>query len=218
MGVLRTKIIISLFSLLALYFSGIVHANTLSVEYKTFYSHLNKLTSDDTDALQFAFGFMNIHTKKLCKINNAIIITEKQQIPLEVTPEQRFTLPTDKILSLAKAFVVLDLVEASNICDISVQLETKPEYLKNDYSREDLALIYQQYVTFFDGIGSFMSFMMPDVDGITIQFREKTLSSTLSNGMKINEGILTIQAEQLATLNELKLPQLPLRVTAKTSK
>lgn len=206
------------FSLIVLGSPNKVSANTLNVEYKTFYSHLNKLSSDETDALQFAFGFMNIHTKKLCGINSAKISTEKQQIPLEVTAEQRFTLPTDKILRLAKALVVLDLNEASNICDISVQLETKPEYLKTNYSGQELAFIYQQYVAFFDDIGSFMSFIMPDVDGITIQFKDKTLTETLSNDIVIQNGILTIQGSKLATLNELTLPQLPLRITAITSK
>lgn len=206
------------FSLIALGSPNKVSANTLNVEYKTFYSHLNKLSSDETDALQFAFGFMNIHTKKLCEINSAKISTEKQQIPLEVTAEQRFTLPTDKILRLAKALVVLELNEASNICDISVQLETKPEYLKTNYSGQELAFIYQQYVAFFDDVGSFMSFMMPDVDGITIQFKDKTLSETLSNDIVIQNGVLTIQGSKLPTLNELTLPQLPLRITAITSK
>lgn len=206
------------FCLLILGLSNTVNADTLSVEYKTFYSHLNKLSSDDTNALQFAFGFINIHTKKLCKINSAKISTEKQEIVVEVTPEQRFTLPTDKILRLAKALVILELEEASNICDISVQLETKPEYLKTNYTKQDLAFIYQQYVTFFDDIGSFMSFMMPEVDGIVIQFTEKTLNRTLPNGINIIDGILTIQENKLATLNEVLLPQEPLRITAKTSK
>lgn len=218
MRALILQIAICSVSLISIFLSSIADADTLQVEYKTFYSHLNKLSSDETNALQFAFGFMNIHTKQLCKIDSAIISTEKQQISVELSPEYRFTLPTDKILRLAKALVVIDLAEASNICDISVQLETKPEYLKASYSEEDLAFIHQQYVTFFDDVGSFMSFMMPDVDGITIQFKDKTLSSTLSNGMQIQNGVLSIEAGQLSNLHNVILPELPLRITAKTSK
>jgi hypothetical protein len=217
MKVIILQFAILSFCLMALGLNNKVSANTLNVDYKTFYSHLNKLSSDDTDALQFAFGFVNIRTMELCAINSAKISTEKQQIPIEVTPEQRFTLPTDKILRLAKALVVLELKEASNICDISVQLETKPEYLKTNYSGQELAFIYQQYVAFFDGIGSFMSFMMPDVDGITIQFNDKSLNSTLPNGIEILDGTLTIKGNKLATLNVLILPELPLRITATTS-
>lgn len=218
MKVIISQLAVLSFCLISIAAANKVSANTLNVEYKTFYSHLNKLSSEDTDALQFAFGFMNIHTKKLCAINSAKISTDKQQIPLEVTAEQRFTLPTDKILRLAKALVVLELKEASNICDISVQLETKPEYLKASYSGQDLDFIYQQYVAFFDDIGSFMSFMMPDVEGITVQFTDKTLNRVLTKDIVIKDGVLTIQGSKLATINELVLPKVPLRITAQTSK
>jgi hypothetical protein len=192
-------------------------AGELQVAYKTFYSHLRKLNDEETSALQFGFGFMNIHTKQLCEINSARISTQKQQIPISVTLENRFTLPSEKALRLADALVILDLTEATNICDISVQLETKPEYLKDVYAKEDLELIYQQYVTFFDDVGSFMSFLMPQVDGLTIQFIDKSLNTKLSNGMAIEKGILLINAEDLVKLDSISLPNRPLRVTAKTS-
>jgi hypothetical protein len=195
-----------------------VKSDTLMVGYKTFYSHLSKLKSEDTNALQFAFGFINIHTKQLCEINSARISTEKQQMPLTVTPEFRFTLPTEKVLKLANATVVLELTEKSNICDISVQLETKPEYLKTSYAAEELELIYQQYSNFFDDVGGFMSFMMPTVNGIIIRFGDKTLSGPLSNGMQISKGILSVNANEISRLHNVDLVKIPLRITAKTSK
>ncbi|MFQ3192716.1 MAG: hypothetical protein ACI936_003869, partial [Paraglaciecola sp.] len=35
-----------------------VIADEVEVRYKTFYSHVKKLDNEDTQALQFAFGFM----------------------------------------------------------------------------------------------------------------------------------------------------------------
>lgn len=195
-----------------------VESATLQVKYKTFYSHLSKLNADDTNALQFAFGFMNIRTKQLCEINSGRISTEKQQIPIVITPENRFTLPSEKVLRMAEALVILELTEEANICDISVQLETKPEFVKESYSGDELDVIYQQYMNFFDGIGSFMSFLMPDVDGLTIQFKDKTLTTALANGMLIKDGILIVDSHDIAQLNNVVLPQLPLRITAKTTK
>ncbi|MFT6269095.1 MAG: hypothetical protein ACJAVV_001915 [Alphaproteobacteria bacterium] len=193
-------------------------ADELQVAYKTFYSHVSKLSADGTNALQFAFGFMNIHTKNLCQINSVRISTQKQQIPIEVSPEYRFTLPSEKALRIADAVVILDLTEPSNTCDISVQLETKTEYVKASYTIEELNLLYQQYVAFFDDIGGFMSFMMPKVDGLTIQFKDKALSSSLTNGMQIENGLLVIDASDLAKLDQISLPSMPLRITAKTTK
>ncbi|MFT4654575.1 MAG: hypothetical protein ACJA0G_000592 [Kangiellaceae bacterium] len=193
-------------------------ADELQVAYKTFYSHVSKLNDDDTNALQFAFGFMNIRTKNLCQINSVRISTEKQQIPIEVSPEYRFTLPSEKALRLADAVVILDLTEPSNICDISVQLETKAQFIKASYTIEELHLLYEQYVTFFDDMGGFMSFMMPKVDGLTIQFEDKALTASLANGMQIENGMLIIHANDLSKLDQVSLPLAPLRITAKTTK
>ncbi|GAB54996.1 hypothetical protein GPUN_0861 [Glaciecola punicea ACAM 611] len=190
----------------------------LQVAYKTFYSHVKKLDSQETNALQFAFGFMNIRTKSLCQINSARISTEKQQIPIEITPEYRFTLPSERALRLADAVVILDLTEPSNICDISVQLETKPEHVKSSYTSQELDLLYDQFATFFDDIGGFMSFMMPEVDGLTIQFKDKNLTAALSNGMQIKDGKLILSSNELPILNNVILPSVPLRITAKTSR
>lgn len=193
-------------------------ADELQVAYKTFYSHVSKLDTDDTNALQFAFGFMNIRSKNLCQINSVRISTDKQQLPIVVSPEYRFTLPSEKVLRLADAVVILDLLEPSNICDISVQLETKAEFIKVSYTKEELALLYEQYVTFFDDIGGFMSFMMPKVDGLTIQFEDKALTALLANGMQIENGMLMINAGELPLLDQVSLPLAPLRITAKTTK
>ena len=208
---------------LVLVFSGAVmpkmaHADELQVAYKTFYSHVRKLDSQETEALQFAFGFINIHTQKLCGITGARISTQKQQIPIQVSKENRFTLPSERALRMADALVILQLVEASNICDISVQLETKADFVKDKYSSQELLMLLTQYETFFDDIGGFLSFMMPKVDGLTIQFLDDTLSAVTNNGMKIENGRLLISAAEIQNVKELVLPQIPLRITASTSK
>lgn len=198
--------------------SSEAHANELQVEYKTFYSHVKKLKGEDTQALQFAFGFMNIHTKQLCQINEARISTDKKQIPLNVTSENRFTIPSENALRQADAIIVLDLAEATNVCDISVQLETKPEFLKQQYPKTELEFLYSQYQAFFNEMGGFMSFMMPQVDGLTLQFADKELNKSLSNGMLIRKGILTVSEQDFRMLDNIMLPEAPFRITAKTSR
>lgn len=191
-------------------------AETLSVEYKSFYSHVKQLYKDELDALQFAFGFIDVRTKSLCKINEARISTDKKQIPLEVSAENRFTIPSEKALRLANAIVIVDLELAANLCDMSVQLETKPEYLKQAYTQQDLLTLNSQYEIFFDNMGGFMSFMMPDVEGIKLVFSDNA-NHTLENGLMINNGVLTLKTQELEQLKTLSLPNKPLRITAVTS-
>lgn len=192
-------------------------AEVLSVEYKSFYSHVKQLDKEELNALQFAFGFLNIHSKSLCKINAARISTDKKQIPLEVSTENRFTVPSEKALRLADALVVIDLDSAANICDMSVQLETKPEYLKSRYTQDELTLLFNQYEAFFDKMGGFMSFMMPHVTGIKLVFPKQVTTHNLQHNLNIQEGALMLNQSQIADLDVLELPTEPLRITAVTS-
>ena len=152
-----------------------VAAETIDVEYSRFYSHVKKLDNEDTQALQFAFGFVRVGEGRLCEVNGAAIVTDKKTMALTVSEEGRFTVPTEKALKLANALVRIDLGERANVCDMSVQLETKPEYLKQYYTKDDLTFLYGQYEAFFNEMGSFLSFMMPSVKGLMIQFDDKNL-------------------------------------------
>nr|WP_278343585.1 DUF2987 domain-containing protein [Alteromonas macleodii] len=197
--------------------SSSVAAETIDVEYSRFYSHVKKLDNEDTQALQFAFGFVRVGEGRLCEVNGASIVTDKKTMPLEVSGEGRFTVPTEKALKLANALVRIDLNERANVCDMSVQLETKPEYLKQHYTKEDLTFLYAQYEAFFNEMGSFLSFMMPSVKGLMIQFDDKNLDFITPQGVQINNGVLHLDQAWINDAKGLTLPHAPLRVTAMAS-
>ncbi|AEP29932.1 DUF2987 domain-containing protein [Brumicola nitratireducens] len=203
---------------LAMLLTQVAYADEVEVSYKTFYSHVKKLDNEDTQALQFAFGFKHVGTGELCTINKARISTQKVQLPLTVTAENRFTIQSEKALSLADAFVVIDFKEPSNQCDISVQLETKPEFLKAEYTFEEMQFIYEQYEAFFNEMGSFLSFMMPTVKGLMFQFSDQDLREATKTGEMVNAGTLMLDDEWFERKKGLKLQTIPLRITAMASK
>lgn len=190
------------------------HAETIEVEYKRFYSHINKIGDEDTAALQFAFGFMRVGQDRLCKINSAQIITQKQTIPLDVSEEQRFLVPKERALNLADAFILIDLEEAANLCDMSVQIETTAQYVKTEYSADELAYITRQYEAFFNEMGGFLSFMMPSVNGLIFRFSDPSLNLSIPGTNGINGGMLMLDKDWLAQGKGLTLPHAPLRITA----
>ncbi|AUC88396.1 MULTISPECIES: DUF2987 domain-containing protein [Alteromonas] len=192
-------------------------AETIDVEYSRFYSHVKKLDNEDTQALQFAFGFLRVGEGRLCGVSSAEIVTDKKTMSLDVSDEGRFTVPTERALKLADALVRISLDEAANVCDMSVQLETKPEYLKTRYTQEELEFIYSQYEAFFNEMGSFLSFMMPTVKGLMIQFKDENLDHTTPQGVTINNGVLHLEQEWISEARGLSLPQAPLRITAMAS-
>lgn len=194
--------------------STYVTAETLEVEYSSFYSHVKKLDDPDTNALRFAFGFMHIAEKRLCHISSAQITTQKQTIDLTVENNNRFTVPTDKILKMARAKVVIELGDQANQCDMSVQLETLPSFLKIQYSHEELLLLFNQYQAFFDEMGGFLSFMMPSAQGLLLHFNQDvTLPDRLQPLVGENGGI-SLSKKWLQQQKDLELLTKPLRITA----
>ncbi|MFT5900217.1 MAG: hypothetical protein ACI97K_002885 [Glaciecola sp.] len=204
--------------ILALSLSNFAIADEIEIRYKTFYNHVKKLDNEDTQALQFAFGFRHVSSGNLCVINSARISTQKKQLPLIVSAEQRFTIQSEKALNLADAFVVIDFKEASNQCDISVQLETKSEYLKTDYTFAEMQFLYEQYEAFFNEMGSFLSFMMPNVNGLMFQFNDENLNEATKTGEQVSEGTLMLNDMWFKRSRGIKLKTKPLRITAIASK
>jgi hypothetical protein len=197
-----------------LFLSTYADADTLEVEYSSFYSHVKKLDDPETDALRFAFGFQHIAEKRLCHISSAQIVTQKQTLELTVENNDRFTVPTDKILKMAKAQVVIELDDQANRCDMSVQLETLPSYLRTQYSHDELLLLFNQYQAFFDEMGSFLSFMMPSAEGLLFHFDQEVSLPKRLHPLMNKEGMIALSKTWLKQPNILELPNKPLRITA----
>ena len=189
-------------------------ADTLEVDYSSFYSHVKKLDSPETDILRFAFGFQHISENRLCRIVNAKIHTQKQTIDLDVENNSRFTVPTDKILKMAKAKVILELDDQANQCDMSVQLETLPDYLKKQYTQEEVSLLLTQYQAFFEKMGGFLSFMMPSVEGLLFHFEPEVQVSEQNLGLVDSNGKVSLKLPWFKRQQGLYFTIAPLRITA----
>jgi hypothetical protein len=67
-------------------------------------------------------------------------------------------------------------------------------------------------------MGGFMSFMMPQVSGLQIQFADESLSQPLPNDISIIAGVLRLNSNKIKELKVLSLPDVPLRITALTQR
>ncbi|WP_416308503.1 DUF2987 domain-containing protein [Neptunicella sp. SCSIO 80796] len=207
------------YALVLLAFCGFnTFAESLTVEYGTFYSHLRKIDDEDLNQLEFAFGFKQVGTSGLCQINSATIHTQKVDIPLEVTADRRFTLPTEKALKLANAQVEIDLVQPANQCDMSVQIQIKPELIKQTMTIAELSAFLHQFDIFFDDMGSFLSFLMPSADGILLEFAQNDIDITLDNqpvsGLPMEKQQLILKREWLdGKQGEIAFSPVPEKIT-----
>ena len=195
-------------------FPFLSNSETLVLEYASFYSHVKKIDKEDTSALQFAFGFLNIRNKSLCNIKNAFINTQKKDIPLDVSEENRFTVPNEKALKMAKANVIVELEQPANICDMSVQLETKPEYLEKQYTQAQLVLLHNQYQEFFDNMGGFMSFLMPGTQGLVFHFDQAQSAQDLPVDVQVIDNKIQVSETVIDNTETLTFNTAPMRITA----
>ncbi|MGO4894412.1 DUF2987 domain-containing protein [Flavobacterium sp. W21_SRS_FM6] len=194
-------------------------AEHIEVEYSRFYSHLKKIDKEELNALQFSFGFKKVQEEWLCDIDNAIIVTQKQTIPLVISKDKRFTLPTEKALKLADAYISVDIKQPANQCDMSVQLETKTEYLKVEYSQAELKMLSDQYATFFSDMGSFLSFMMPGTEGLRFSFEDTPGIENNVKGLALKNKEIDLHNDTIEHATDgLKLNIKPLRINALMSK
>ena len=188
-------------------------AEQIDVEYSRFYTHLKKIDKEELNALQFSFGFKKAGESYLCDINQATIVTQKMTIPLTIDQYHRFTLPTEKALKLANAFVTIDLQQPANQCDMSVQLETKAEYLKSSYEQQELVLLSAQYKQFFSDMGSFLSFMMPSSDGLKFIFAETPTLLEHNKDVVIKKQEVDVSDEAIEQAKQgLNFSQTPIRI------
>jgi hypothetical protein len=191
-------------------------AEELNVNYSSFYTHVKKIDKEETNKLRFAFGFKHIAHGRLCKIDDAKIVTQKQTLQLQVENTTRFTVPVDKVLKMAKAIVSIQLDDNANQCDMSVQLETLPKHLKKAYSHDELVSLLGQYQDFFSNMGSFMSFMMPSAEGLVFHFDKNETSFTGLEKRIDSSGNFTLDQAWFDKHQGqgVKLPSTPIRITA----
>ncbi len=204
--------------LLGLSFSGESASHTIEMEYHDFYRHIQNLRHQDTNGLTYSFGFMHINTQQLCQINEAELILKNQTIDLTIDSENRFEMPSTDDPDLANGKVSLDIKEPPAECEMSVRLETKAEYLKTKYSKEELINIKRQYISFFNEMGSFMSFGVPSVNGLMITFDNKDLYHDIKDIGKIQNGFIIIENQVLNDIDTIIFPEIPARITALTSR
>lgn len=200
--------------LVVLLFSQYSFAEQLDVNYSSFYGHVKKIDKEETDRLRFAFGFKHIADDRLCKIDDVNIVTQKQTIPLILENNVRFTVPVDKVLKMAKALVSIQFDDNANQCDMSVQLETKPEFLQTRYTYEELKVLFDQYQAFFSNMGGFLSFMMPSSEGLVFHFDKGTKIPSELTHIVDTSGNLMLNKEWFEQKVGLILDSKPLRITA----
>ncbi|WP_158677928.1 MULTISPECIES: DUF2987 domain-containing protein [unclassified Pseudoalteromonas] len=147
-------------------------AEPVVMSYDGFYDRMEVVNEGEYQYAQVGFYLKTYADAKPCEIAAGEILTEKQSYPLTYDDQGQLFLPFDKELDTHKAMVVVTPANAGG-CQLSIQIEAKmPQqgitagqlYQVNNELEELLADLSGFFV------GTLMSFLLPDQQGIQLHF------------------------------------------------
>lgn len=202
-----------------LFVSSSVYASEMVIEYKRFYSHLNKLDSETMPSLIYTFGLLAQQpTQFSCQINSAYIHTQKVDLPLQINAFGRFSLPLEKALKLAGATIHLDIEGSEQVCDMSMSVEVDPQLLTVRPTQQQLNVWHSEFNVFFDEVGGMLAFMLPSVSGLVLHYAEPVRLAVMQSAASQHDNQLSLPATLFATFAQQNVQQIPYRVTALMAK
>lgn len=176
-------------------FSVFIIAPTYAIdaEYKVFYSNVKRLKDESTAALRFRFRFVDVESKHSCQFDSLYIHTQKKDLPISVSSSGHFSVPSEKALYWASAKIRSTGHPKNQTCQLESGIETKPEYLKPRYDRDELVYLDKQYDNFFSAMGSMMAFLMPKNQGLRVEFPDQQSHQTALEQLEKRFPQTTIQ-------------------------
>lgn len=196
----------SLLLVSSVFVSGMVSAQTISLEYQGFYNHLKKANKGNFNLIEIAFSVPN---KPACQITKGTISTESKQLPLTYTKTQRLYIPYDDQLKHDRALINLDIKGDTKDCGIAVQVQTRTN--TTHYTGEQLNEIELQMTQLLKQMQGFpMRYFSDDIKGLTFKFAAPV--TIYHNQQQLKQSQLQLSQQQIADLTQLNFSDAPMQI------
>lgn len=180
-------------------------AETLSLNYEGFYDRMKVLNDEDYSLVDMQFMLVTEREGKPCPVTEGLLLTEstEQNILIKEDNKQIF-LPFDKQLDSDKAILTFKIPGPTR-CTLSMQV-TSSLALATEISTVKLREVRNQFDDLYDDLaGIFVSWLLPDVKGVIMDFDEAVdLTGEYSNTsiVKCEKSRCFIDLSDTATLPE----------------
>ncbi|MFD2095698.1 DUF2987 domain-containing protein [Corallincola platygyrae] len=187
---------------------------SVTMEYKPFYQRLKVLYKGNYADSDVGFYFYKVNAKdQPCDITGGRIFNKNYELPLVYTAKGRLYIPYEKQLYSDKAFVT---VESESACELSISLELKRP--QTDYRSQDLKNKAEQLYALMRDFAGVGSILLPNQQGITVDFEVPSSVSYLSaSGAEIEQGEVSeqqlISLKQLSEMGSLHFSSQPSRIS-----
>ena len=151
-----------------------VQAKEFVVSYDGFYDRLKVVNKGDFQFAQVNFYINDIATNEVCTIKSGLIITEREEFPLNYTEQAQLLLPYDKQLDTNKAVVVIEPQNENHDCQLKLQIEAR-EFTNSNLNKHQLYQLDGEFDELLSDLSGFfvsklMSFLLPEQKGVVLTF------------------------------------------------
>ncbi len=144
--------------------SSLSHA--VDLEYKGFYKRLDLIKEEKLEQITMAFYLVDYQTRVRCSLISATMLaSDLEPVNIEIEQDGQLLVVLSKELYDKFAFLRVKQADERQNCTLQMQIQAKDK-TKIEYSFAELALITKQMQDLVNSFGSFLWFMMPDVNGL----------------------------------------------------
>lgn len=150
-----------------------VFAHAVDLEYKGFYKRLDLIADNELNLITMGFYLVDSHSRQRCKLTKATMYAKDERAQnIEIAEDGQILVALSEELYKKQAFLRVVQQDEFQNCTLQMQIQAKDK-AKRTFNFKELAEITSQMQELVDDFGSFLWFMMPNVQGLHINIESK---------------------------------------------
>lgn len=159
-------------------------SQAVDLEYKGFYQRLDLIKENKLDQITMGFYLVDSYKRTRCELVSATMLAQgKEPEQVDIGADGQLLVPLSRELYDKFALLRVKLKDEYQNCILQMQMQIKDK-TKTDFSFSDLALITTQMQELVDEFGSFLWFMMPNVNGLHVELSRAESISYINEEFK----------------------------------
>lgn len=194
-------------------------SQAVDLEYKGFYQRLKLIEDNQLNEITMAFYLVDSYHRTRCEINKATMLSKSNDNgDIQIGKEGQLMVPFSTSLYDDFALLRVDLKDQRQNCILQMQMQVKDK-TKRKFSFADLALITSQMQELVDEFGGLLSFMMPNVQGLSLALANETdvvfINQALKSALNCQKDKcqLSVDVENESAANALIFEQAPVVIS-----
>ncbi|WNC66915.1 DUF2987 domain-containing protein [Thalassotalea nanhaiensis] len=159
-------------------------SQAVDLEYKGFYQRLDLIKENKLDHITMGFYLVDSYKRTRCELVDATMLAQgKEPAAIQIAEDGQLLVPLSRELYDKFALLRVKLKDEYQNCILQMQMQVKDK-TKTDFTYSELALITKQMQELVDEFGSFLWFMMPNVNGLHIELSRPDSMSYVDGALK----------------------------------